>query len=145
MRQLALVEPSVDDDIVRRRLVLPFLPPSKNKYDGWQPMWKHSLRQKWYRKLEEAYEAYQFPKDAHQVAVATRLVFASKRNRDWQNYAPLLLHVIPDSLVRYGVIPDDTPERFTVGPNAGIEFAVDRRQMHHSLRQRTELSFAIRV
>lgn len=145
MHQLALIEMETDSTVEHRRFDLPFLPPSKNVYEGWQPMWRHQLRSKWYAALEKKFDEYQFPKGASQVGVAVRLVFASKRRRDWQNYAPMLMHVIPDALVRAGVIADDTPDYFVVGGNSGIEFGVDTRPVHPKLRNRTELSFAIRL
>ena len=142
--QLALIEMEEQGATEFRRFDLPFLPPSKNVYESWQPMWRHQLRDKWYRVLEKKFDEYQFPLGCDQVGVAVRLVFASKRRRDWQNYAPLLLHVIPDALVRAGVIVDDCPPYFVVGPNGGIEFGVDTRPIAARLRNRTELSFAIR-
>jgi len=146
MQQLALIEANeTDSEVIRRHVTLPFTPPSKNVYDSWQPLWKAGLRKKWRRHLLEAFEELQFPVGAEEVGVAFRLVFGSKRRRDWQNYAPVLYHVVPDALVTYGVIPDDTPDRFKVGPNGGIEFGVDSRPVAPKLRQRTEIAFAIRV
>jgi hypothetical protein len=43
------------------KFVLPFLPPSKNVYDGWPVQWKQSAKKKWLRVIAEECEASMVP------------------------------------------------------------------------------------
>lgn len=129
--------------VVQRTVVLPMLPKSKNVYDAWQPMWKNGHRQAWMSRLEKEFGENQFPLGARRVVCHARLVFGSQRRRDWQNYVHPLWNLVADALVRFGAIPDDTPEFFSVGPDGGIVFEVDRRRnVPAKAKQRTVLGFA---
>lgn len=141
--QLALIEHETGP-IVHRAIDLPFLPPSKNKYDAWQPAWKSSARKKWFKHLAEQIEAHQFPK-AKAVTVQATLVFGSRRRRDWQNYVHPLMYWVADSLVHAGVIVDDTPDMFKTETNGGIAFAVDARRIDEKLRRRTHIVYALEL
>jgi len=140
--QLALIEQDQPGQIVNRAIELPYLPPSKNKYDHWQPAWKSSARKKWIGRLVREIESHQFPK-ARAVTVKATLVFASDRRRDWQNYVHPLMYWVADSLVHAGVLRDDTPDMFKTMENGGIAFAVDRRRIDPKLRQRTHIVYAL--
>jgi len=146
MGQLALIVQEPEMVVVKRQIVLPFLPYSKNVWEGWQPMWKAGARKKWKSALAKQFDELQFPTGAHEVVVSARLVFASNRRRDWQNYVHPLWYFVPDALVDFGVIADDTPDKFGVGANGGIVFEVDKRKwIDAKTRQRTILGFAIRT
>lgn len=146
MTQLAFVPDETNLQVLQRTVVLPFTPPSKNVYEGWQPQWKRSLRHKWARHLLVAFDEQQFPTHARKVAVHARLVFGSAARRDWQNYVHPMMNVVADELVRYGAIPDDTPQFFTCGSNGGIEFDVDRRKFVDAKdKRRTHLGFAFEL
>lgn len=124
-------------------LVLPFLPKSKNEYEGMPYLHRRGYRSKWYRHLTEKIPLLGLGAvDAVQVEAV--LVFGSKRRRDFQNYMHPLLNDVADVLVRVGVIPDDTPNHFRVGPNAGISFEVDtNRFVSPADRRRTILRFTV--
>jgi hypothetical protein len=143
MTQLALVAPD-RGEVVVREVTLPFTPPSKNVWDGWQPMWQSGTRKKWRKALIDAIDEQQFPRDAIQVECSAQLWFASANRRDWQNYMHPLWNMVADALVEAGVIADDTPGYFTVPRDAGIEFMVDRRQLVPAKeKRRTILTFRI--
>lgn len=127
------------------RMMLPFLPPSKNVYDGWLPAWKSSAKRKWTRCLIDEFEAVQLPKDVLKVGMAASLVFPTKARRDTQNYAQCLWHWIPDALVTFGCIRDDTPEYVEIGPNWGVSMLVDNRAAPKAKRQRTHLSISVQM
>ena len=128
------------------RITLPFLPPSKNVYDGWPIQWKSSAKKKWTKALLEKFEQECLPKGALRIGMAASLVFPTNARRDTQNYSNCLWNWVPDALVRYGAIPDDTPQYVEIGPNWGITMLVDTRghapKVH---RQRTHLAFAVQV
>jgi hypothetical protein len=122
-------------------LVLPFVPKSKNEYENMPFLHRRGYRAKWWRKLTETIPSLGL---GHPQAVEVEIVvvFASKRARDWQNYAYPLIHDVADALVKCGVIPDDTPARFKVGPNGGLRFEVDgNRLLASAQRKRTILRF----
>ena len=60
---------------------IPFLPPSKNKYDGWQHVWKSGLKKKWKTKLYELFEEANLP-EAKSCKATAILVFDVNRRRD---------------------------------------------------------------
>lgn len=128
------------------RVTLPFLPPSKNVYDGWPGQWKSSAKKKWVRNLLDQFESVQLPKGAQKVGLSAALVFPTKAHRDIQNYANCLWHWVPDALQTYGCIANDTPEYVEFGPNLGIQFMVDARgSAPKAKRQRTHLSIAVQM
>ena len=109
--QLALpIGQEQHDEIRTYRIPLPFLPPSKNVYDGWPIQWKSSAKKKWTKALLEKFEQECLPKGALRIGMAASLVFPTNARRDTQNYSNCLWNWVPDALVRYGAIPDDTPQ-----------------------------------
>ena len=128
------------------RVTLPFLPPSKNKYDGLPNEWKHSMKRKWMRVLIDEFEAVSLPKDVRKVGLSAALVFPTKAHRDTQNYAQCLWHWVPDALQKYGCIRNDTPEYVEFGKNLGVSMLVDNRVgAPKAARSRTHLSIAVQM
>lgn len=105
----------------------PFLPPSKNQYDSWQPTWKSGTKKKWVRHTERLVDELGIPQGLTRVGLKARLVFPENRRRDPQNYSQTLWHFVPDALQRCGVLLDDRQGCIDWGPNLGIEFAIDPR------------------
>lgn len=140
MGQLAMDVGVLRGDISTFTLTLPFLPPSKNVSDNWQPLWKHSAKEKWAKRIKDLADEYRIPRDCDRVGLAVRLVFATKGRRDPQNYAHNLWHWIPDALVQCGVISDDRGGMVEIGPNWGVEMMVDPRQLPKAKKQRTILT-----
>ena len=123
-------------------LVLPFVPKSKNVYEGWLPQWKAGYKRKWEKALDKAIQEAQFPRARRVVCVST-LVFGSRRRRDWQNYVHPFTWYLADALVRNGVIADDTPDQFSVPSDGGIRFDVNNRPyVAKDKRQRTVIGVA---
>jgi len=144
--QLAFVLPTEPGELTAREIILPFLPLSKNVWEGYQPMWKSGVRKKWYKALAEAFEENQFPIRAKSVTCHATLVYASKRRRDWQNFIQPMWWFVPDALVDYGCIPDDTPQFFHIGEDGGITFEIDpRKGVDPKLRQKTILRFTFEL
>lgn len=114
-------------EVVRYCLKLPWLPPSKNRYDGWKPGWKAGAKRKWVDAIRWQLKAQKVPQ-ARRVGVAVRLQFMSPHRRDPQNYAQCVWNWVPDALVAARVIPDDDEGRVQIGPNWGIEMAVGRQE-----------------
>lgn len=120
------------------RLDLPFLPPSKNVYDGWPPEWKHGAKKKWLRWIERRAVELAIPQGLYEVGLAARLIFPTNNRRDPQNYAQALWNWVPDGLVRCGVLQDDRDGRVKIGPNWGIDMRADLRPtIAKKWRQRT--------
>lgn len=109
--------------MARYEIEIPFLPPSKNKYDGWKHVWKSGLKKKWKTLLYELLE--DLPKAQHVTAEA-RLIFDVNRRRDWQNFVHPLWHFVADALQDVGIIEDDTPEYFSTKENGGIVFVIEK-------------------
>lgn len=114
-------------EVATFRFVFPFLPPSKNQYDSWQPMWKNSTKRKWIQHTQRMVDEMGMPKGLTRVGLRGRLVFPTARRRDPQNYAQTLWHFFPDALVRAGVLVDDRDGSIDWGKNLGIDLAVDPR------------------
>ena len=137
-----MIQPGLpfEGEVMQRRtfqMVFPWLPPSKNKYDGWLPTWKTGAKKKWIRAIREEVEIQQIPK-VERIGVAVRLQFLSRARRDPQNYAQCIWNWVPDGLVQAGVIPDDDDGRVQIGPNWGVELTVGDRQL-------TVISLALEV
>jgi hypothetical protein len=145
--QLALPLDVEDTGEVRLyRFTLPFLPPSKNVMDAWPQQWKSSAKKKWANHIRDLCDSHMVPKGQPRVGLAATLVFASKARRDPQNYAQALWHWVPDALVKAGVVVDDDAGRILIGPNWGLEFAVDPRSgVPKVKRQRTILALTMKV
>lgn len=145
--QLAMpLEVDETAEIRTYRLVFPYLPPSKNVYDNWQPAWKAGAKKKWIKKTKQLAVEHQLPSGLHVVGLAARLVFPQNARRDPQNYAQALWNWIPDALVQAGVLIDDRDGCIQIGPNWGIEMAVDRRQtLTPKQRSRTIVTLAHRT
>lgn len=142
MTQLALIEPD-KGEVVVRTITIAKAAISKNVYDGWPSQWKAGHRDSWKTHLIRGFEEHQVPKGAIRVACSASLVFPTGQRRDFQNYMHPLWYYVADALVDYGAIPDDTPTYFSIGPNGGVEFSVDRRQhIAKDKRKRTVLGFA---
>jgi hypothetical protein len=133
MREAALpLEVEVGDSI---EVVLPFLPKSKNQLNAMPSLHRRSYEDKWRAHLRRQLAGVG---QYDSVEVEMELWFTSKHRRDWQNYAMHTINILADALVRARVIPDDTPEHFRVGPNAGIVFMVDSNKLQTvKARQRT--------
>lgn len=127
-------------------LTYPFLPPSKNVYDGWPPTWKSSAKRKWMKWTQNLAEELALPKGLEKVGMSARLVFPSAHRRDPQNYAQCLWHWVPDGLVKAGVLVDDNDGRIEIPENWGLEMVVDgRSHLSKTKRSRTVVSLAARV
>lgn len=133
-----------EGEIVVYRMVLPFLPPSKNQIDSWPPAWKGSAKKKWANRIAWKVEELNIPKGLPQVGLAAKLVFASKARRDPQNYAQQIWHWVPDALVKAGVLVDDNEGRIEIGRNWGITMVVDGRKAPRSVIEKTVLTIAVR-
>jgi hypothetical protein len=120
-------EVHVDRSVASYQIVLPFVPPSKNKYDGWLPAWKSGAKKKWIRAIQNEVTIQQIPA-VEKVGIACELMFMSKAHRDPQNYAQCLWNWVPDALQQAGVIPDDGPGRVEIGPNWGVRMVLGPRQ-----------------
>lgn len=143
---LALPFDTIDEGAVRTyRIVLPFLPPSKNVYDGWPIAWKSGAKKKWLKAIARSCAEQQVPLNMPKVGLAARLVFPTTARRDPQNYAQTLWHWVPDALVRCGVLVDDNDGRIEIGPNWGLTMEADLRPgKPKQRRQRTVLTLAFR-
>jgi hypothetical protein len=127
------------------RLVLPFLPPSKNVYENWPVGWKASAKRKWVKTVGWACVQQDMPRGVDRVGLAATLVFPSRARRDPQNYAQALWHWVPDALVQCGVLVDDDEGRIQIPPNWGLKFAYDlRRGVPKDRRSRTVLAVTMR-
>lgn len=145
--QLALPV-DVDDqgEIRLYKIALPFLPPSKNVYDNWQPVWKNSAKKKWIKAIDRAVDELCIPKAVPRIGLAATLVFPSHARRDPQNYAQALWHWVPDALQKAGVITDDREGMIDIGPNWGLRFDYDlRRMVPKERRQRTLIALTMSV
>lgn len=143
--QMALPLEQTVGDVAVYTMVLRYLPPSKNVYDGWPREWKSGAKKKWLRDVAMECEASMIPKGLHQIGLAATLVFPTKNRRDPQNYANCLWNFVPDALVRCGVLVDDNEGRIQIGRNWGVKFAYDTRNVAKSHRQKTVLTLAVRV
>jgi hypothetical protein len=143
--QLALPMEEQVGEVRLYRIVLRYLPPSKNVYDGWPREWKSGAKKKWIRDIAEECEAMMIPKGLPTVGLAATLVFPTKNRRDPQNYANCLWNFVPDALVRCGVLTDDDEGRVQIGPNWGLKFAYDTRAVNKTWRQKTVLSVAVKI
>jgi len=149
--------------VLTYRMVLPFLPPSKNVYNGWQREWQSGAKSKWIRWIRRECEAQDMPKGVPKIGLFAVLVFPSRQRRDPQNYAETLWHFVPDALIKptawhyakaasnpkfelpYGLINDDSEGHVEIGPNWGIRFAYDLSSRSKLQRQRTHLAIAVEV
>lgn len=143
--QMALPLETVLGDVAVYTIVLRYLPPSKNVFDGWKNEWKSGHKKKWLRDVAQECEASMVPKGLTQVGLAATLVFPSKNRRDPQNYAQCLWNFVPDALVKCGVLVDDNEGRIQIGRNWGLKFAYDTRNVPKVHRQKTILTLAVRV
>lgn len=126
--QLAIPLDTVETDVLQvYRMVLPFLPPSKNQFDAWPVQWKSGVKKKWKAAIAAKAAELQMPLDLTHVGLAAKLVFPSKQRRDPQNYAQCVWNWVPDALVQCGVLRDDRDGMVEIGPNWGISMAVDLR------------------
>jgi len=149
-------------------MVFPYLPPSKNQYDGWEHGWKSSAKRKWIRAVVDECKRQNLPKGVPTIGLSARLTFPGRGySRDPQNYASTLWNFVPDALEDkqhgtyktgtgdnvvvhplrgYGLIPDDRQGRIQFGPNLGIQFAFDERKaIPKDRRKRTRIQIAVRM
>lgn len=144
--QLALPVDVTDVGEVRcYRIVLPFLPPSKNKTQAWPMQWKSAAKKKWIRHIVAEVAALDMPKGNVKIGLAAVLVFPTMAHRDPQNYAEALWNWVPDALQVAGVLVNDTDKNIEFPPNLGIKFAYDKRKVAAIKRQKTVLSITMRV
>lgn len=113
--------------IITKRLLFPFLPPSKNKYDGWQIPWQHGHKKKWLKWVEQECDEQQVPRGLPKIGLSAKLIFPTNRRRDPQNYAATLWNFIPDGLQKAGVIDGDHAGKIDFGKSLGIQFVSDTR------------------
>ena len=95
--------------------VLPLLPPSLN---AWQSMhWaeRQRIKNDWISYVHGLAVRDHLPKPASWVACSAELRFRKGAHRDLSNYQAVLWKVLPDALVRCGVLTDDTAEQFVMG------------------------------
>lgn len=128
------------------RMTLPFLPPSKNQYDGWPGTWQSSCKKKWIKAVLAECEAQMMPLQIQKIGLHATLVFATDRGRDLSNYAQSLWNFVPDALQRAKVLVNDSDGHIQYGPNLGLKFAVDtRKSLPAKHRERTIIDIAMRV
>lgn len=133
-----------EGDLRLYKITMPFLPPSKNEYDGWPHAWKSSAKKKWIREITKHVRALNIP-PADKVGLAAILVFPQRARRDPQNYSNCLWHWVPDALQEAGVLDDDKEGKIEIGPNWGLRFAYDDRAAPKEKRKRTVLMLTMRV
>ncbi|AMM44175.1 RusA-like Holliday junction resolvase [Arthrobacter phage KellEzio] len=138
------IESQDEGDYRMYRITLPFLPPSKNVYDGWDKLWKSSAKNKWKRHIDKHVKALGIPK-ADRIGLAAILVFPTNARRDWQNYSQCLWNWVPDALQESGVIDGDHAGKIDFPPNLGVKFAVDKRAAPKEKRQRTIIVITMKV
>lgn len=145
--QLALPVDVQDDGEIRLyKMALPFLPPSKNVYDGWPREWKSGVKKKWVRAICQKAEEMAMPQHVLQIGLAATLVFPSKSRRDPQNYSNCLWNFVPDALQKANVIDDDREGMIEIGPNWGLKFEYDTRvTLPKKRRERTLLAITMLV
>ena len=145
--QLALpVDSDTDGEIHLYRIALPYLPPSKNVYDGWPPMWKNSLKKKWLRDIQRECDALAIPRHVPKIGLAATLVFPTKARRDPQNYAGPLWNFVPDALQKAQVIDDDREGKIEIPGNWGVKFDLDQRPgLPKKRRSRTLIALTLQV
>lgn len=145
--QLALPVDVEDDGEIRLyKIALPYLPPSKNVYDGWPVMWKHSLKKKWEKDILAKCDEMVIPRGVEKVGLAATLVFPSRARRDPQNYAQAIWHFVPDALQKAGVIDDDREGKIEIPGNWGVKFAYDLRTgVPKKRRERTILAMTMLI
>lgn len=125
-------------------LRFPYLPPSKNQFDGWPAQWKSSAKRKWIREIEKLTNQLDLPKGLRFCGLAARLVFPTHRKRDPQNYSQALWNWVPDGLQRSGVLLGDHDGTIEFGPNLGITMAVDLRPgISAAKRSRTVVALTV--
>jgi len=144
VQQALELDTVVEGGIATYRIVLPFLPPSKNQINGWPPEWQRSAKKKWVKQIALRCAELSVPLGQPQIGIGCRLVFATKAKRDVQNYAQQVWHWVPDALVTCGVLVDDNEGRVQIGANWGLELAVDLRKAPKSVIEKTVLTLAIR-
>lgn len=156
------------------KLVLPFLPDSKNVVANWPAEWKAGKKRKWVRAILKEVQSQDMPLGLQQIGVAARLVFPTRptgrqQKRDPQNFSEQLWHYVCDALQycsydcweaakdrvpasqrrhlgHCGVVVDDSENHVHIGPNWGIQFAYDLRpELPKERRSRTILSITMRV
>lgn len=157
VRRPAEVQLAIPLDVPQTQLVgtwtiwLPWLPKSKNVYANWPATWKSAEKKRWVNRIVEECEAQLIPKGAPKVGLFAELWFATRNrrgdtgtNRDYQNYAEMLWHYVPDALVKAGVVTDDTAEQIQIGPNWGLAFKYDLNETRPKKdRERTRLILAV--
>jgi hypothetical protein len=141
--------------VVTYRIVLPFLPPSKNQIQGWPAQWQSGAKKKWMKAITAQCAAQNIPLNNPRVGLAALLVFPKAARRDPQNYAQQVWHWVPDALqgctkkcqrgclLHAGVLVDDNEGRVLIGPNWGITMAVDTRSAPKRVLGRTVLTIAV--
>lgn len=147
MSQLAIpVDVQADAEVRVYMLPFPFLPPSKNVYENWPPMWKSAAKSKWVKAIQRHVDEQMMPMGSRRVGLAATLVFPTKARRDTQNYAQALWHWVPDGLVKAGVLVDDCEGAVEIGPNWGIRMRTDLRSgVPKKSRERTLLAVTVEV
>lgn len=145
--QLALpVDATVEGEVRLYRMRFPFLPPSKNVSDGWQPMWRSSAKRKWEKAVAAQAAELAMPHGVARIGLAATLIFPTNARRDPQNYSQNLWNWIPDGLQKCGVLLDDRDGAIDFGPNLGVTFAVDNRAgVPKEKRQRTVVAVTMLV
>lgn len=145
--QLALpVDAEQHGEIQLYRFALPYLPPSKNVYDGWPHEWKSSMKKKWVRDVAAKCNELVVPRGVAKIGLAATLVFPSKARRDPQNYAGPLWNFVPDALQRCGVIDDDREGMIEIPGNWGVKFDYDQRPgLAKKRRSRTIIAMTMLV
>lgn len=138
------IDSTDEGDLRLYRMTFPFLPPSKNKYDGWERTWQSSAKNKWMKAIDRQVKALMIPK-AERIGLAAILVFPENRKRDWQNYSSTLWNFVPDALQASGVLDGDHAGKIEFPANLGIKFAVDNRAAPKEKRQRTQIILTMKV
>ena len=145
--QLALpVDATTEGEVRLYRLRFPYLPPSKNVMDGWQPAWKSSAKRKWEKRVALLADELAMPRGVRHIGLAATLIFPTNARRDPQNYSQALWNWIPDGLQKCGVLVDDRDGAIDFGPNLGVRFAIDdRKGVPKEKRQRTVVAVTMLV
>lgn len=156
VQQALQLDTVIEGETVTYKFTLPFLPPSKNVFDGWMPQWKSSAKKKWQRHVTARCRELGIPLDNPKVGLAAKLYFATNNRRDPQNYSQCLWNWVPDSLTPHtrackpgcdlhaGVLRDDNQGRIDFGPNLGVKLCWDRRSAPKNKIERTVIAVTVR-
>jgi hypothetical protein len=90
-------------------LNIPLVPPSLNTWQTVHWAKRKRIKDEWANAIWALCNESRVP-PMDKVHLSAVLLFATNRKRDADNFESTLKKITQDSLVRIGIIPDDTPE-----------------------------------